>query len=147
MKCGCTIFATIPDSNHHEVPPGFSKNRGHLSEHRIEWVTEPRHTALKHQEDSVGVAELIVQYVHHFLYSNVTHVMIVSNKGTMISEAWIHASRKSAILDEPQFKMWTLLHSNASRALFSNCVLFALAAKCSNRAIRFSWRLLVSSWE
>ena len=58
----------LPHSNHHEVPPSFSKNRGHLSEHRIKGVTEPGYTTLKHQEDGVGVPELVVQHVNHLLY-------------------------------------------------------------------------------
>ena len=73
-------------------------------------------------------------------------ITIVSKNGTIICDAWLHASMKPVILVYSQFKIWILLISSASRVLFSSWVLFGLMAKCLKMLCRLSYKFLASSW-
>ena len=63
-----------------------------------------------------------------------------------IFNACIQASKKPAILIDPQFKRCMSFISIADKALFNNSVLFGLIAKCLQSFQRFSYRFLASCW-
>ena len=62
---GRLAVGLLADAHYHELPPCGSEDRGHLPQHSVERLAKPGLPSLQHQDDDVGVAELIVQNIHH----------------------------------------------------------------------------------